>query len=527
MAGPRLYSRKIVVFPQFDGGELGRRGVTKPQTGGQFTANNMLVNYRGNLMVRPGLKKFNPAGLATGVVQGFGSTSVPGRDVWFIQGTAVRAFGLNGGALSTAVTALSATPTLPADWTMAGSAIHFVINKPTGAQPQGGVYTLDPVPTPITITRRTNSYTARCITFYGDRLVVGNVFDTAGGNTNTIRWNGTTGGVSDFTVWNALDFINVGDPWVVTALDWQRQHLLIAKQNQWHILTNATGSGLEVVRKVSSTAGPLFPYLCSLDSKDDAWYQDLNTQFPSKFSGTYPSFYRNMEYTGGTVVSGVDQLPPLVGNAAVAGQSDGAVYISNSGSASYINKIWTKHTFGVTISGYVAPTGGGPNPGSSRVIICDGGGAAATPNFYVWDCTLDTPGIEGGTFSRAGDDSATPVVGSVTFPEHWDEGLGEIQVRSVIVDFMAYANGSGANDTFDLTLNVLRRYEAGDALSSTASFSSAATNFSASGTRQRKIFGFNDAGMGNGFSLQFANIRGIEIERVEVVLEDHPVRMGT
>lgn len=514
----RHYTRRVEVFPTFEGGELGRRSFESPRRAGQFVANNMLVNFRGHLVCRPGLKNMTPSGVGNGVVQGFGLTAVPSRDAWFVQGTTLHLFSTAGTNYITATGTFGTTPVYCLDWVELGTQIYM-------PNVGDGTYVLNPVATTATLTKLTGSPGGRAITAYNDRIVVGSV------NTpdNKIRWNGLTAGVSDFNAWPAANFINVGDPWVLTALDWQRTHLLIAKQNQWHVLTGQFGADGDfsnlAVRKLSSSVGPLGPLECSLDDKDIAWYQGLPDVFPSNFDGTYPTKHRDINYSARTGNS--DAIPLQVGVVPINNEGQGALFIDIDGKAAlYMHGVWTTHTFGVPVTG-LAASGQGPNGGSARPFICDGGGVSTPPKFYAFDLTLDTPGIEGDQFRRVGDDSSTALNGSVTFPEWWASDLAEVQVRSIIVDFSAYNNGAANTDHFDLTLQVLRRYESGDLSSSTLSFDSAPSNFSASGTRQRKIFGFNDAGLGNGFSMQFTNVRGIEIERIEVVLEDHPVRMGT
>lgn len=526
MAGPRLYNRKVEVWPNFEGGELGRRDITEPRRAGQFTASNMMVNFRGHLMVRPGLNNRTPAGTVNGKVAGFGLTPVPTKDAFYVQGVNIRTFNkLSANNLQTAVFTLTGAPTVAVDWTVNGTQVYFV------AQGSGnGVLQLNPIPTPPTVVNLTGSPSGGSITTYNDRLVVGNI------NTpdNQIQWNGLTAGVSDFNSWPAANFAFIGDPWLISALDWQRNHLLIAKQNSWYILTGQFGANGDLsnlaVRKVLTAQGPLAPQVCALDNEDLAWFQGIFDIYPSSTNGTYIRRYRDNTYTTDVGGTGAETIPPPMGVAPLGSTDQGAVFCSPHGVALYRNGVWTHHSFpgGQFAAGGLIASESGPNGGGNTLFLCDGGGVATPPKFYAWEMGADTPGIEGGPgFQRAGDDSATAVVGSAILPEWWSRDLGEVQVRSIIVDFSAYNQNNAGNATFDLTLNVLRRYQSGDNLSSTQSFSSAGTNFSSTGTRQRQIFGFNDAGLGNGFSMQLSNCRGIEIERIEVVLEDHPVRMGT
>ena len=501
-------ARSTVTYADFSGGEFGRFGSAKAPKN-SFTATNMIVTADGALCVRPGLVKRNPSGLASGVVHGFGNTPVPLNDIWFVQGTAVRTFSSAGDNLKTSGTTLAETPSRPVDWKTDGSTILLASpeDKVYRITPQGGV-------TVPTVAGLTGSPGGGCIEIYGDRIVVG---DIDGSLDYRLRFSDA----ADPNSWPSANFVDVGDNYYLSGLYSQRQHLLITKQNQMYILTGTLGSSM-VLRKVYTGNGPLSPLQARMGQRDLMWYQHIFAKHPSTFNGSIATELRHMEYTTDDPNSGgASEFPPGHGLATVNYRTDGAVFISDTGdkAAVFVNGAWTNHTFGVGVSGYVASNG-------QYIYLCDGGAAGAAPNFYAWDPTLDTPGIEGGSQSRAGDDSSTALSGAVSFPEHWAKDGDEFYVRAVVVDFVKYNTGSATNNHFDLVVNSMRRYQAGAAqASNTVSFDEAASSSSATGTEARQIFGFGEQGMGNGYQLVFTACKGIKIRRVEVILESQPVRV--
>lgn len=500
-------ARKLLLFDSFKGGEFGQLGAWNAPKD-SFTANNMLVNQLGELMVRPGLIKRNPSGLANGVVHGFGNTPVPLNDLWFIQGTAVRTFGSDGTNLKTSATALAETPSQPVDWKTDTTSIVIAsaLDKLYRISPQGGV-------TLPTVAGLTGSPGASTVEVYGDRVMAGNI---DGSFPYRLRFSDAANPNS----WPAANFIDIGDGFGITGLYSQRQHLLLAKQSSFHVLTGVPGVN-DVLRKVAAANGPLHPLHARM-TLDRLWYQHLFAAHPSTFNGSLATELFPLDYTNSLPnQGGAGAFPLSHGLASINVRSDGAVFVSDAGdrAALFLNGVWTFHTFGVGVSGYVASNG-------QNVYLCDGAAAGATPNFYVWDPVMATPGIEGGGQSRAGDDTSTALAGSVTFPEWWATDGAEVFVRAVIVDFRKFNTGSATTNHFDLTVDALRRYQAGAAQpSSTVSFDEAAAASSASGTLERRVFGFGEQGRGNGLQIAFAACRGIAIQRIEVVLDSEPARL--
>lgn len=505
-----MSTRQTVVFQDFKGGEYGdKAGWKAPRN--SFTAINMLVNRQGELMVRPGLINRTPSGVAAGIVRGFGDTGIPTQDAWYVQGTTVKTFDiLSGNNLETATGSLSGTPTSPISSFVATNQIYLT------ARGLSTSYVLNNVPATPTLTALTGAPAGTTITVYGDRWIIGDIESSLD---NRIRYSDAANPNS----WPAANFIDIGDGWGVRALWPQRQHLVIMKQTGAYVLTGVPGVN-EVLRFVGKGIGPLSPndVVCS---RDDMiwWWQGTGVGLagPAVFTG---SQVKALNYLNNHIASGSDgeSFPPGTG---VQGTSedypDGVFFCSDENKGIlYQNGVFTYHTFGVNTSGFL---GRGQN---GRVYICDGGSAGTAPKFYVWNYWADTPGIEGGDQMRAGDDSASPVIGNVTFPEWWAESGAEVRVRAVIVDFRKWNTGGSANNHFDLSVDLMRRYNTTSPLASnTVSFDESPASSSSTGTLDRRIFGFGEQGPGNGFQLNFTNCKGIAIQRVEVILDSDPVRI--
>lgn len=503
-------ARQIVTYNDFKGGEFGDKGPWKAPSN-SFTAINMLVNRQGELMVRPGLRDATPAGVAAGIVRGFGDTGIPTQDAWYAQGTTIRTFDiLAGNNLEVATGSLSGTPTSPISSFVSTNQIYLT------ARGLSTSYVLNNVPATPTLTALTGSPAGTTITVYGDRWIIG---DIEGSNDQRIRFSDAANPNS----WPAANFIDIGDNWGVRALWPQRQHLVIVKQTGFYVLTGVPGVN-EVLRFIAKAHGPLSPNDVVCANNDMLWWwtgTGVGLSGPGVFSGSKPVEFLYLNNHIGSGSAG-ENFPPTTGIQGASEGSDDGIFICSTENKGILYKegIFTYHTFGVNTSGFL---GRGQN---GRVYICDGGGAATAPKFYVWNYWADTPGIEGGDQMRAGDASATPVSGSVTFPEWWSQTASEVRVRSVIVDFRKWNTGGNQNNHFDLSVDMLRRYNnTSPTASNTVSFDESPASASSTGTLDRRIFGFGEQGVGNGFQLNFTNCKGIAIQRVEVVLDVEPVRV--
>jgi hypothetical protein len=504
-------ARKVVAYDSFKGGEFGNLGAWRAPKD-SFTATNMLVYRTGELGVRTGLKERTPTGVATGLVRGFGNTPVPTKDAWFAIGNNVYTFDILAGnnlLTATGTTAGSATSVFDSAnvatdvyLTAKGKTNSYKLQVNTGAGIAAAITTLSGSPS------------GRTITSYGDRLVIG---DITGSLENRIRFSDA----ADYNSWPSDNFVDVGDGWLITGLYAQRQHLAITKQNGYFVLHGVPGVN-DVLRKVVSDLGPLGALEASLGYNDQLNIWPIAGLSPAMFNGA--TLQRATHLAGHMTLGGTgDVFPPSNGVASVHDTGHCAVFLekTDNKAIALINGVYTYHTFGANISGFTSKIYGS----ADLVAICDGGGASSSAKFYVWDTHQDRPGLESGTNDRAGDASSTALEGSVSFPEWWAQDASDVYVRAVIVDFRKWNTGSSTTNHFDLTVNALRRYQAGAAqASTTVSFDEAASSSSTSGTLERRIFGFGEQGRGNGFQLAFAACRGIAIQRIEVILDSEPGR---
>ena len=501
-------ARQVVVYDDFTGGEWGNLGPYEAKNN-MWSGSNMLVYRTGELGVRPGLKNMTPSGPApaAGVVHGFGCQGVPGGDIWYIQGTATRSFGtdtgVGGSALNTLTGALAEIPTSPVD-------VTTDTNQTIIASYTDKLYRINTVAD--TVTALTGSPGLRCVCLYGSFVVGG---DVDGSLDNRLRFSDDANPNS----WTATNFIDFGDNWSIHAVFPQRQHLLVMKQAGNHIMTGFPGVN-SVTRAQLNGPGVYHPLHAAIGPDDVVAYLPGDNTFPILHNG---STYKQMEHLDNHLVVGHsgDSFPPSHGVAQCNGINRGFYFFQTSGNKmiAYHNKVWSYHTFGVNISGYVSKQGHG-----SRVYICDGGAVGTAPKFYWWNPLVDTPGgITGET--RPGDDSNTLLTGNFSLPEYWDKSGDEFYVRSVIVDFKTWNTGADNTNHFDLYVQAKNLYQQSATVdSNTVSFDSAQASSSSSGTERRQIFGFGEQGMGNGYQLHLTNIRGVAIKRITVVLDVRPVR---
>lgn len=497
-------SRSIVTYNDFSGGAAGRlagNSSAKAPRNSIVDGLNMFVTADGLLAVRPGLQDITPSGTANGLVQGFGFAPIPLNDLWYIQGTAVRTFSAGGDNLKTSGTALASTPTVPVDWKVDTTSVLFssAADKIYRLTPQGGA-------TVPTVAALTGSPGARCLEIYGDRIVAGYI---NGSNEWRIRYSDAGNPNS----WPAGNFVDVGDQWGVYGLHSQRQHLAILKQNSIHVLSGSLGSS-QTLRKVHNGDGILHPAQAALGMNDQLWFEEWAAPYPSRFNGatvtqlTHLTPFSDVPGSGGAI-------PPSHGMVTLKWLPGGGVfYLEGYSAALYLHGVWTFHDFSSmdgSLSGYVSTNG-------RQIYLCDGGGASASPNFYLWDISDDMPG-DGTTAGDAG--ASGPVEGEFEFPEWWSEDGSEVVVRAVVVDFIDFDNDTETPAGFDLQVHALRGYQAGAIQASAQVAYSESESFG----RKRRVFAFGEQGMGGGFKLAFSSCISVAFVTVQVILDSQPVRV--
>ncbi len=504
---------KSVVFDDFRFGEYGRIAAWNAPKN-SWTGQNMIVYRTGELGVRPGLKNISPSsGLSAGKIRTFGATPSVAQNFFVHKDSDSKFYTWNAGAAATATSATtSGSQTQVGDWFIDGGQVYYT------AEGLSNSYKLDiqSGSTPV-LTVMTGSPSGRCITQFGDRTIIGNVTSSLD---NRLRFSAA----ADKNSWGTSNFIDVGDTWGINALHPQRQHLLLTKQEYHYVLTGVPGFN-PVLRSVSRGQSAFAPMNVSMGDKDIVYGWPINENYPYAFNGTTQTDFDHLadwlSYGGPA-----EAYPPTdVGVGAIVGKNKGAAFFQSASNRGllYLNGTWSRQVYGVTTCGLVGNSRW--SSGYHMVTMCDGGGAATVAKFYALNTEAISPGLESGTNMRAGDDSSTALTGSFDLPEWWDRSTDEFYVRAVIVDFRKWDTGSATTNHFDLSVDALRTYQGTTTASSTVSFNEAAGSSSTSGTLARQTFGFGEQGMGNGFQLHFTNVRGVAIQRIEVILESKNVRV--
>lgn len=530
-------ARKIEEHRDFTGGDWGRKQPWNAPKN-SFKALNMLVYSTGELGVRPGLQNITPTNVVAGTVaQGMLGSEIA-TTYYYGQGTSLfRATSYKNQAQTT-VTGSFTGSVFNLYFADTGSAFYIM-------EPSRGVYSVI-----LNVLTQLNTVGGNGLVLFGDRLATGFFV----GVTSSVRYNGLTAGVSDLTSWPATNIIPVGDrnerP---SNLHLQRGHLAIMKQtNGLFVITGALGVN-ETLRRAVKTVGPGDGFVAgSCVTEDDTiWYVANNGHhIPVRFDGTNTHYYE-------------DQILPIQGDAltncskiALSDPDGVAITVGTTTLSSnpsfkttklllYYHGVWTRHELpNLGTVSQVTSTNGFSlydpsvnlnDPAISTFLLSHNvpvmvfaSDVAATPAFYSMPLDTDRPGIvqqTGADFvafnnEMPGDDSLAQVSGSVEFPEtHLDNG-DEFMVQGVVVDFRSWNTGGSLTNHFDLQVDCLRPYDNTSPISSLkGAWDEPGSLSTATGTVKRETFMFGEQGYGNGYQLKFTNIRGIAIQRIQVILD--------
>lgn len=520
-------------FKDFSGGEWGRlESWNAPKN--TFTAKNMIFTRTGALCVRPGLKQTTPSGdQLNGEVWAMSSSPGDGS-LFYAVGTGIDYFDPSASApsVSSGTVTLAGTPSILAsiDYERTGLATYFT------TETTDGVFSWDG----STATELTGSPFANGVALFGETLVV-----IKASEPYKIKYTA----LGNFNSWPSANELQIGDQEPILAIRQQRTHLVVLKYSGIWLVTGTltTAQDAVTVRKVSNIHGPADPRSVVRAYRDQLWYMGGNEQYPMSFDGSYVRFNDRL------VVPDLPVSSIYTGQTMAASQlyeDPNGVYMHMPISASlsegllFANGVWTRHQFALDINGqFVARTvafnGYSTNTqtlddirsGAGVLTFTDGGAVATEPEFYSWSPLMDRPGCETNFATeslcpeRAGDASASQVAGQVSFPEHHFNTTEEGMVRTVVVDFRTWNTGSSTTNHFDLRVDSLRPYDNTSPVSSVVqSFDEAVALSSGTGTKRRKVFSFGDQGWGNGFQIHFTNVRGLEIQRYQVMGDTQPLR---
>ena len=514
---------KTVEYKDWSAGDWGRIGPEKAPKN-SFSGTNVLLYRTGELGVRPGIRNVTPTGLSAGVLWGLGTCPGFPGSVWFGQGTAIKTFAPGSvGAASTATGSLTGTPTnVYVDET--GTTTYLATNNANGYSFNG-----------TAITSLNNMPNAQAIALYGDRLAIVPVSAT-----NTIQFSAAAS-LNNWTVsaGNAVS-LTVGDVDPITALFAQRGHLAVLKKaSALYVVTGTPGTN-EALRQAFRFDGPLTQKFAGRTRSDDrVWFAPQTAQYLAAFDGTSVELLDNYP---------LPLYSDLVTRSVVPFKDDdqaGAAFVAADSASPTTNEVWlryrgvwTRHTFGATLSQYAARCFHGyAQEGSSTLslvrygtclVFSDGGGISAAPNFYSWQPFMDRPGLEvnpfGESAERAGDLSAAHTSGSFELPHFVDEAGNELQVQRVRIEFRSWNTGASNNTRLDLAVRSIREYDGTYEDSATQTWEATPAESDLAGTYRRKEFSFGDQGFGSGFQLRFSNLRGVAIRRIVVSYDTRPPR---
>ncbi len=371
----------------------------------------------------------------------------------------------------------------------------------------------------------------------GARLVVGNVTGTnAGGVTGANLVYASA--LNDFTNWKLAgqagadpnfpaDAITVGDNWPVTGLFSQRAHLSVAKQQSWWVITG--GLNAFTARPAARTTDRWMqtPQAGGMDDDQNIWFVPYFDDIPAVFDGSKFGETRTLHFNAFNYSQ--DALPPpfsvhrnlrhnevfLAAVTAPLGPMLAALHQED---------LWTFHRFTVP-AGF---NGCWTVPGDGGMIyLSDGGTVGAAPKFYAWATHLDTRvPLSTNPTTELNTDAGGAYTATVILPEYWGRTGEVFGVRGVLVDLKRWNTGFAAHNHYDLAVTGLRQYTDPAAtpfaqpVTKTATFdevtSAVPGGVGASQTiRLLHLLEFEEA---NGFQVTFNNVRGLEIQKVQVVL---------
>lgn len=504
-----------VVYDDFSGGEYGHvGGANAPDN--SFTGRNVTVYRTGLIGPRAGIKElaFTPGAgefsnmwrvIADGADTSVGLGSTP--DAWYVKAS--------GSVYKKSASGTFNIGTITAP-TRAPQAVHLGLGKYVLTNFLDATYIVNL--NDNTITPITGAPGCTTVAIYSDRIFLAN--------------NGTSGGykrvfyteVGAYTTLPGANYFDVGSRAGVAAMLAQRDHLAIATEDgSWWVFRGAGSSAS--VRKITAADWPHWsfnPHAVANLTDDIILEMTPLGDWPATFDGTRIDHY----YPAGPV----GDSTPYTGTTGIrimAGRRPQEALIirpdATNGALGYVQRdgIWTLHTFPTDIS-YV-----GSATGTGQFTICKLGEAGVEEGaFYEYDMNLDRPAFTNDTHARPGDLSDDPNDSYFYLPEWWSKPGTEVRVRQVIVDFIKYNTGSTSNNLLTVELTCFGMFE-NDGTEAPASQSweedgSVAAAAGTAGVRDRRTFNFGEQGYGAGFQVVMAEVAGIAIRCITVVLDTQP-----
>ncbi|MGH9652586.1 MAG: hypothetical protein ACRD6B_03875 [Bryobacteraceae bacterium] len=555
--GGQAYSLDSHFYTSFAKGETGTQGRWMAGWGlyrarqyylGAFQAYNIMRYYDGSVGPRTGLANITPAGSPMGPLLGTGYTAVPGHSIWLAAGRNIYDFSAEDFVYGNPLTTYSGTIGVTSDQPI--TSVRMPPSKSIICNHGDGTYVLDhanatvtPVTNKATSTAQTPN--GNCISWYGGLCWIG-----GGGNISTIGSRLYFSHALDGTTWNTdQDYIDIGAPnqWEIVGLFSQRTHLLIAKQDgTWWVLngvpvpSDAAGIGAPsqtgnmVVRQVTEASGFQLGATRGALIGDVVYYVPRWYDIPAMHNGVKTGEVRYLSFNKGVWVeaSGANVFPPVFSVSPLSDtlRTPSDCMFTGQGGQALISKdgVWTKHLFFANLTN--APGTWAVND-STFTVLSDGGIAPNPINFYAWDSSWDRP--PDGSRLHPVQDGAIGIPGqnsnenSFYLPEWLDRSGGQVVVDRVEVDFVKYpvANTTDTNH-FEFTVTATRLYGTPNAPNANNgvrtgniyAWDEAPNVPPAGGIQDTMHFFMGEQGRGGGYQIQFANLRGVAIQRVQVTV---------
>ena len=491
--------QQVVNYADWSYGEFGSLGSWNAPKG-SFTSSNVMRYVDGSLGPRNGLKQYTLTGTTASPINAAGMWL--GNKLWFqlFNDDVYSIDPLN--MASQAVSSVASAGQLANQSVTVGNDVYFIALT-------GGIFR---VQTPSTVSAVASTPSGTSIAAYGDRVVA------AGSTSQPQRLYYSAAG--DPTTWSASDFIDVGVGTAITALIPLRGALAIVTSSayssqvtnrfSWWLLTGVPGVN-DTLREVVRAQGPNVYGAADVLQDGRVAFIASVAEVVGFFDGSKTDLLRHLP--SGT--KGVTDEWTVV---AMRDESD--VYLhSDVGASSNVafgyfrrDGTWLKQAFAEANVGYnVVPIFDGT---VDPVVMID---KSATPKFYAWLPYNDRPPFTTDTFASILTSSGV----YFELPEWWTKDDDEVSVRKVVVSFRDWDTDDSDPNTFDVAVTPLRKYEGGEGSTQTQSFSRATSASAAAGVNLRRDFNFSDD-YGNGFKLKIANMRGVAIQKIQVVLNVRP-----
>lgn len=493
---------QVLVYDDFSGGDFGvLAGFRAPSN--TYSGTDVQAFLDGSVGPRCGVTPIASPSMPVGKVAGMGffgsdaGTEVP----WFVIGTSVY-------ASVTAPVALTGTlgsaPTLPVQGVAVGNKVYIsnygdkvyelttTTASPVAALASGG----------------------KCIVGYGDRLLAANF----PGEANRVRYSDG----NDFLTWGALNFFDVGQGGQIVGMWTVRQNVYIAKNDgTWWVYSGVPGSGSDVLRLAYQGLNyPADHRSAAVVGGSNVWYVAQGEHFPSYFNGSNVfavAEQDTLERLYSTVASGVESKVCVIG---LSRRTDLLVLAGkgltdpNRVSLLLRDGKWSRHSVDGVIGAAV--------PGTSRVLLCDGGDASVAPVFSWWLPTgLERPGLDG-TYDAVTDNHLTA---SVELREHVDPDGRDLKVQKVIVNMKRF-DQAGYSNHLECSITKTRAGSEGpDVTGRSKVFDQSSAFGSETGEPHRAVFRGIEQGLGTGFIVRLNAIRGVAVQSVWVYYEAGGVRV--